>query len=96
MNTDQTDKKGIINKMKNLCLPRPPREPGGPVQIRVLKTYKPISSISNELTGLSTQLSMPYSLFNFSPNAAYLGSEAISRILIKELNIVLRQPASDR
>jgi hypothetical protein len=27
MNTDHTDKKGIINKMKNLCLPRPPREP---------------------------------------------------------------------
>ncbi len=29
MNTDHTDKKGIINKMKNLCLS---------VQIRVLKT----------------------------------------------------------
>jgi hypothetical protein len=28
MNTDHTDKKGIINKMKNLCLS---------VQIRVLK-----------------------------------------------------------
>jgi hypothetical protein len=29
MNTDHKDKRGIINKMKNMCLPRPPREPIG-------------------------------------------------------------------
>ena len=36
-----TDKEGIINKIKNLCLPRPPceqGESGGSVQIRVPKT----------------------------------------------------------
>ena len=41
MNIDHTDKMGIINKIKNLCLPRPPceqGESGGSVQIRVPKT----------------------------------------------------------
>ena len=50
MNTDHTDKMGIVNKMSNLCLPRPPRESGGSVQIRVPKKFKtdPIHYLNNK------------------------------------------------
>jgi hypothetical protein len=66
MNTDHTDKKGIINKMKNLCLS---------VQICVLKTFKSISSISaifaisavnyyNQLKNRQNSINIHSSIFN--------------------------------
>jgi hypothetical protein len=66
MNTDHTDKNGIINKMKNLCLS---------VQICVLKTFKSISSISaifaisavnyyNQLKNRQNSINIHSSIFN--------------------------------